>query len=51
VKTETPFSRVMNALVYKVDIENNLIWIAYPWRLFDRNGNVQNIMTYLTILS
>ena len=47
VKTETPFSRVMNALVYKVDMEKNLIWIAYPWRLFDRNGNVQNIMTYL----
>lgn len=32
VKTETPFSRVMNALVYKVDIEKNLVWIAYPWR-------------------
>lgn len=47
VKTETPFSRVMNALVYKVDIEKNLIWIAYPWRLFDRNGNVQNILTYI----
>jgi len=47
VKTETPFSRVMNALVYKVDIEKNLVWIAYPWRLFDRNGNVQNIMTYI----
>ena len=47
VKTETPFSRVMNALVYKVDIEKNLVWIAYPWRLFDRKGNVQNIMTYI----
>lgn len=47
VKTETPFSREMNALVYQVDTKKNLVWIAYPWRLFDRPGNVQNILTYI----
>lgn len=47
VQTETPFSREMNALVYKLDLEQNLVWIAYPRRLFDRGGNVQNILTYI----
>jgi len=47
VQTETPFAREMNALVYKVDLEKNLVWIAYPWRLFDRGGNIQNILTYI----
>ncbi|WP_406661747.1 ribulose-bisphosphate carboxylase [Methanolobus sp. ZRKC3] len=47
VNTETPFSRTMNALVYQLDIERELVWIAYPWRLFDRGGNVQNILTYI----
>lgn len=47
VKTETPFSREMNALVYKYDLKKNLVWIAFPWRLFDRGGNVQNILTYI----
>ena len=47
VKTETPFSREMNSLVYKVDLEKSLVWIAYPRRLFDRGGNVQNIFTYI----
>ena len=47
VKTETPFSREMNSLVYKVDLEKNLVRIAYPRRLRDRGGNVQNIMTYI----
>lgn len=47
VQTETSFSRVMNSLVYKVDLEKNLVWIAYPWRLWDRGGNVQNILTYI----
>ncbi|MFH0962082.1 MAG: ribulose-bisphosphate carboxylase [archaeon] len=47
VKTETPFSRELNALVYRIDLERNLVWIAYPWRLFDRKGNVQNILTYI----
>ncbi|MEW6529138.1 MAG: ribulose-bisphosphate carboxylase [Candidatus Micrarchaeota archaeon] len=47
VTTETSFSRKMNALVYAVDLKKNLVWIAYPWRLFDRRGNVQNILTYI----
>ena len=47
VETETPYSKLMNALVYKIDQEKDLVWIAYPRRLFDRNGNVQNILTYI----
>jgi len=47
VNTETPFSREMNALVYQLDIKRNLVWIAYPWRIFDTGGNVQNILTFL----
>lgn len=47
VTTETPFSRRMNALVYKTDEKDELVWIAYPWRLFDRGGNIQNILTYV----
>ncbi len=47
VNTETSFSRKMNALVYKLDLKQNLVWIAYPWRLFDRGGNIQNILTYV----
>jgi len=47
VKTETPFSKEMNALVYQIDQDKNLVWLAYPWRLFDRGGNIQNILTYL----
>jgi len=47
VKTETAFSRELNALVYKIDLSKNLVWIAYPWRIFDRGGNVQNILTFI----
>jgi len=47
VNTETLFSREMNALVYQLDLKRNLVWVAYPWRLFDRRGNVQNILTYI----
>ncbi len=47
VNTETDFSRELNALVYRVDLKRDLVWIAYPWRLFDRRGNVQNILTYI----
>lgn len=47
VNTETPFSREMNAIVYRIEPEKELVWIAYPWRLFDRRGNVQNILTYV----
>lgn len=48
VNTETPFSRELNALVYDLDLKRNLVWIAYPWRLFDKKGNVQNILTFIT---
>jgi len=47
VQTETKFSREMNALVYQINLSKNLVWIAYPWRLFDRQGNIQNILTYI----
>lgn len=47
VKTETPFARELNALVYNVDVERDIVWIAYPWRIFDRGGNVQNILTFI----
>jgi len=47
VQTETAFSKEMNSLVYQVDKEKQLVWIAYPWRLFDRGGNIQNILTYI----
>lgn len=47
VNTDTAFAESFNAIVYKVDKTKNLVWIAYPWRIFDRGGNVQNIMTYI----
>jgi len=47
VKTATAFSDTMNALVYKLDKKKNLVWIAYPTRIFDRWWNIQNIMTYI----
>jgi len=47
VKTETSFSHAMNALIYKVDLKKELVWIAFPWRIFDRGGNIQNILTYI----
>lgn len=47
VKTETTFSKELNAIVYDVDLKKNLVWIAYPWRIFDRGGNVQNILTFI----
>ena len=47
IKISTSFSESMNAVVYRVDEEQNLAWIAYPWRIFDRGGNVQNIMTFI----
>ena len=47
VKTETKFSKNLNALVYDIDLKKNIIWIAYPWRIFDRKGNIQNILTFI----
>lgn len=47
VGTMTSFSDSLDAKVYKIEKENNLVWIAYPWRIFDRGGNVQNIITFI----
>ena len=47
VHTATPFAESMNAMVYRVDEEHNLVWLAYPTRIFDRGWNIQNIMTYI----
>ncbi|MFA4960876.1 MAG: ribulose-bisphosphate carboxylase [Candidatus Pacearchaeota archaeon] len=47
VKTETAFSKSLNAIVYQIDLKKNLVWIAYPWRIFDRGGNIQNILTFI----
>ncbi len=47
VGTATDFSDDLNAIVYKADEEKNLVWIAYPWAIFDRGGNVQNVLTYV----
>lgn len=44
---DTKFAAGLNAIVYKVDKKKNLAWIAYPWRIFDRGGNIQNIATYI----
>jgi len=47
VGTGTPFSNTMGAIIYKIDEEKQLAYIAYPWRIFDRGGNVQNILTFI----
>ncbi|NMC08713.1 ribulose-bisphosphate carboxylase [Candidatus Microgenomates bacterium] len=47
VGSSTPFSVSNNAKVYEIDEQNNLVWIAYPWEIFDSGGNIQNILTYI----
>lgn len=47
VGTGTPFSNTMGAIVYKIDEQKQLAWMAYPWRIFDRGGNIQNILTFI----
>lgn len=47
VGSATEFSLSNNAKVYKIDEEKNLVWIAYPWEIFDTGGNIQNILTYV----
>ncbi|MBN1916043.1 ribulose-bisphosphate carboxylase [Candidatus Dojkabacteria bacterium] len=47
VNTATEFSDSMGGVVYKVEEDKGLVYIAYPWRMFDRAGNVQNIVTFL----
>lgn len=47
VSSATNYSMNIDALVYDIDHKNNLVYIAYPWIMFDRGGNVQNIMTFI----
>lgn len=47
VGTLTGYSQSVDARVYQIDKENGLVYIAYPWVMFDRGGNIQNIMTFL----
>ncbi len=47
VNTATAFAESMNAMVYRIDEEKKLVWVAYPTRIFDTGWNVQNIMTYI----
>lgn len=47
VGSATNFSMTLDALVYEIDKENNIAYIAYPWRIFDTGGNVQNILTFI----
>ncbi|MFA7685873.1 MAG: ribulose-bisphosphate carboxylase, partial [Candidatus Gracilibacteria bacterium] len=47
VGTATEFSDNLNALVYQIDKKKNLVRIAYPIDIFDRGGNVQNILTFI----
>lgn len=47
VGSATEFSLNLNAKIYKIDKEENLVWIAYPWAIFDSDGNIQNILTFV----
>ncbi|MBU0975974.1 ribulose-bisphosphate carboxylase [Patescibacteria group bacterium] len=47
VGSATEFSLNLNAKIYKIDKEKNLVWIAYPWAIFDSDGNIQNILTFI----
>ncbi len=47
IGTLTEFSKTCDALVYKINEKDQLAWIAYPVKIFDRGGNVQNIFTYI----
>ncbi len=47
VSTATNYSMGLDAIVYDIDEANNLVYIAYPWLMLDRGGNVQNILTFI----
>ncbi len=47
VGSATLFSSHLNARVYKIDEKQGLVWIAYPWEIFDTGGNIQNILTFV----
>lgn len=44
-KSVTTFSDSLSAFVYKVDRDKELVYIAYPKKLFSSTGDVQNILT------
>ncbi len=48
VGSATTYSVSVDAQVYDIDKENGIVYIAYPWVIFDRGGNVQNIMTFIS---
>lgn len=47
VSTATNYSTNIDARVYEIDHENSIVKIAYPWIMFDKGGNIQNILTFL----
>jgi len=47
VSTATNYSVKIDAIVYDIDYETNIVKIAYPWIMFDTGGNVQNILTFI----
>lgn len=47
VGSATNFSQTLDALVYEINEEKHIAYIAYAWRMFDSGGNVQNILTFL----
>ena len=47
VGSATVYSQSVDALVYDINKEKNLVYIAYPWIIFDRGGNIQNIITFI----
>jgi ribulose-bisphosphate carboxylase large chain len=47
IMSATNFAKNLDALVYKIDEEKGLVYYAFPWRIFDRIGNVQSILTFI----
>lgn len=47
VGSATNFSQTLDALVYELNEAEGLAYIAYPWRMFDSGGNIQNILTFI----
>jgi ribulose-bisphosphate carboxylase large chain len=47
VGSATVYSQSVDAVVYDIDKEKNIVYVAYPWIIFDRGGNIQNVLTFL----
>ncbi len=47
VGSATNFSMALDAKVYEINEKENLAYIAFPWRIFDSGGNIQNIITFV----